>query len=309
MIVYKTKDWLDAIWHFHTSESAMALLKRLGAVTIYVTFITVVQLRYLDLRLTDTPTEYVQALGILLSLLLIFRTNTAYDRFYEGRSTWGVLVNTVRNLSVLFNTILPKSAEADRVFIAKTLCNFAIALKNHLRETPQIAELELPEHWQQPEFESVTNWPNEVVNQLRSRVERLYTERVISGAQLINLNDQINRMLDVSGVCERIKSTPIPFSYSLFIKFFTLVYLIILPFTLIEAYRYVTIPVMLVTAYFLIGLEMIGVEIEDPFGMDRNDLPLNQLAQRIRVDVHEVMRQPLDKEEQEAANPGFVVVN
>ncbi|GAB3640820.1 bestrophin family protein [Spirosoma arcticum] len=309
MIIYKTKHWLDALRHFHTSESAISLLKRLGAVIVYVTVITVIQLRYLDLRLANTPTEYVQALGILLSLLLIFRTNTAYDRFYEGRSTWGVLINTTRNLSVLFNTILPKSAQADRVFMAKTISNFGVALKNHLRETPQITELELPEDWQQHEFESVSNWPNEVVNQLRGRVERLYAERIISDAQLINLNDQINRLLDVSGICERIKSTPIPFSYSLFIKFFTLVYLIILPFTLIEAYGYVTIPVMLVTAYFLIGLEMIGVEIEEPFGTDRNDLPLNQLAQRIRVDVHEVMRQPLDKEEKKAASPDFVVVD
>ncbi|MBC8156155.1 MAG: bestrophin family protein [Bacteroidetes bacterium] len=309
MIIYKTNDWLEAIWHFHTGQAAIALLKRLGSVTLYVSLVTVVQLRYADLRLTDTPSEYVQALGILLSLLLIFRTNTAYDRFYEGRSAWGVLINTSRNLAVIFNTILPKSAQTDRVFLAKTLCNFAFALKNYLRETPRVDELDLAEDWQQDEFESVDNWPNEVVNQLRGRVERLYAERIISDAQLINLNDQINRLLDTSGICERIKNTPIPFSYSLFIKFFTVFYLMILPFTMIDSYGYVTIPMMFVTAYFLIGLEMIGVEVEDPFGMDRNDLPLSQLSQRIRVDVHEVMRQPLAKAEKEAAKPNFVVVS
>ncbi|WP_077921954.1 bestrophin family protein [Spirosoma sp. 209] len=309
MIIYKTKGWLDAIWHFHTGSSAVSLLKRLSVVTIYVTVVTVIELRYLDLRLTDTPSQYVQALGILLSLLLLFRTNTAYDRFYEGRSTWGALVNTMRNLSVMFNTMLPQEVRADRLFLTKTISNFAVALKNHLREMPQLAELELVEDWQQKEFESVDNWPNEVVNQLRGRVEQLYANRILTDAQLINLNDQINRLLDVSGICERIKSTPIPFSYSLFIKLFTVFYLGILPFTVIEWFGYMTIPIMLITSYFLIGLEMIGVEIEEPFGTDRNDLPLSQLAHRIRVDAHEIMRLPVAKEDKMAAKPDFMIVN
>lgn len=114
--------------------------------------------------------------------------------------------------------------------------------------------------------------------------------------------------MDVCGVCERIKSTPIPFSYTLFIKLFILLYVMMLPFTVITAFGYLTIPVVLLTSYILVGLELIGEEIEEPFGFERNDLPLNQLSRLIRVSVHDILQIPLPQVEKQAAKPGFTIV-
>ena len=308
MIIYKKTDWLRAIWHFHTGSNARDLLHRLYVVAAYVTVVTVVEINYVDLRLKDTPASFISALGILLSLLLLFRTNTAYDRFYSGRIAWGTLVNTSRNLAILYNAILPEADQANRQFIVKAISNFPFALKNRLREDTSIDELDETDAGEKSELLHLEHVPAGVANQLRVRTEQLYREGRITDAQHINLNIPLQTLMDVCGICERIKSTPIPFSYSLFIKLFIVMYLMVIPFIIIDAYGYLTIPASILMSYILIGLEIIGEEIEDPFGTERNDLPLNQLTQMIRVSVHEIMQIYLPHNEKKSAKPNFVIV-
>jgi putative membrane protein len=308
MIIYKRKDWLPAIWHFHTGPTAQALIKRVLLVGLYVTIITIAELNYIDLRIKDTPSSFLQAMGILLSLLLIFRTNTAYDRFYEGRTAWGTLVNNCRNLALFFNAVLSKEDNDTRIFFAKTISNFPFALKNHLRESPGLDELDETEEGEERDLSHFDHVPAGISNQLWVKSETLYRQGVLSESQHINLNRYLGTMMDVCGICERIKSTPIPFSYNLFIKLFILVYVGILPFTIIEVYGYLTIPAVMLTSYILVGLELIGEEIEEPFGFERNDLPLNQLSQLIRVNTHDILQIYLPYVEKEAAKPGFTIV-
>lgn len=308
MIVYKEKDWLPAIWHFHTGPTAKALLRRLVSVSVYVVLVTVAELNYVDLRLKDTPSSFLGAMGILLSLLLIFRTNTAYDRFYEGRQAWGTLVNNSRNLAIFFNAVLPEDDRDSRQFFAKAISNFPFALKNHLRDRPGMDELDLVEEGERRDLKNFDHKPAGVSNQLWVKTEILYREGRISESQHINLNQYLTSLMDVCGVCERIKSTPIPFSYSLFIRLFIMLYVAILPFTVIAAFGYFTIPAVVLASYVLIGLEMIGEEIEEPFGLERNDLPLNQLSQLIRVNVHDILQIYLPHVEKQAAKPGFTIV-
>lgn len=310
MIIYrKDEEWWKAIWYFHTGKTARSLLKAVAIVTLYVTIIAITELRFYDLKLKYTPTEFLQAMGILLSLLLIFRTNTAYDRFYEGRRSWGELVNASRNLAALLNAILPAENRNDRLFFAKTISNFPFALKNHLRGERNMEEIDEAEEGEKRDLRHFEHLPGGVVNQLRVRLETLYREGLITDANSININQLVNTLLDVSGICERIKNTPIPFSYSFFVKLFIMIYIIFLPFTIIEEFGYLTIPAVAVTSYVLIGLEMIGEEIEDPFGLERNNLPLQQLSQLIRVNVHELLQIQLPTEEKQAAKTdNFVVI-
>ncbi|QIP14894.1 bestrophin [Spirosoma aureum] len=308
MIIYKTKAWLPAIWHFHTGPTAIALLRRLVVVGIYATLVTVGELNFIDFRLKDTPSSFLQAMGILLSLLLIFRTNTAYDRFYEGRQAWGVLVNNCRNLAIYFNAVLPEGDMDSRAFYAKAISNFPFALKNHLRDMPGVDELDMVEEGERRDLRNFDHKPAGVSNQLWVRTEILYREGRLSESQHINLNQRLTTLMDVCGICERIKSTPIPFSYNLFIKLFIMIYVGVLPFTVITAYGYLTIPAVVLTSYVLVGLEMIGEEIEEPFGFERNDLPLNQLSQLIRVNVHDILQIQLPHVEKQAAKPGFTIV-
>jgi putative membrane protein len=308
MIIYKKKDWLPAIWHFHTGPTAHGLIKRVALIGIYVTIVTVGELNYYDLRLKDTPSSFLQAMGILLSLLLIFRTNTAYDRFYEGRIAWGTLVNNCRNLSIFFNAILDREDKENRIFFAKTISNYPFALKNHLRDLPVLDELDETEEGERRDLSNFDHVPSGISNQLWVKTETLYRQGHISESQHINLNQYLTSLIDVCGICERIKSTPIPFSYNLFVKLFILLYVGVLPFTVIDVYGYLTIPAVMLTSYILVGLELIGEEIEEPFGLERNDLPLNQLAQLIRVNAHDILQINLPHVEKEAAKPGFTIV-
>ncbi|ADB37506.1 bestrophin family protein [Spirosoma linguale] len=308
MIIYKNKGLLQSIWHFHTGPTAKALMGRLVVVAIYVTIVTVAEMHYTDLRLKDTPSSFLGAMGILLSLLLIFRTNTAYDRFYEGRQAWGVLVNNCRNLAIYFNAVLPEGDARSREFYAKAIANFPFALKNHLRDSNNTAELDIVEEGERRDLSHFDHKPAGVSNQLWVKTENLYREGHISESQHINLNQYLTTLMDVCGVCERIKSTPIPFSYMLFIKLFIMLYVTLLPFTVVTAFGYLTIPAVVLTSYILVGLEMIGEEIEEPFGLERNDLPLNQLSQLIRVNVHDILQIYLPHVEKQAAKPGFTIV-
>lgn len=308
MILYKNKDLLSSIWHFHTGPTARGLLRRLVVVAIYVIVVTVAEMYYTDLRLKDTPGSFLGAMGILLSLLLIFRTNTAYDRFYEGRQAWGILVNNCRNLAIFFNAVLPEGDTQSRAFFAKSIANFPFALKNHLRDIPGIEELDMVEEGEKRDLRNFDHKPAGVSNQLWVKTEMLYREGSLSESQHINVNQHLTTLMDVCGICERIKSTPIPFSYMLFIKVFIMLYVALLPFTVVTAFGYLTIPAVLLTSYILVGLEMIGEEIEEPFGLERNDLPLNQLSQLIRVNVHDILQIYLPHVEKQAAKPGFTIV-
>lgn len=309
MIIYKTNDWLEAIYEFHTGSTARALLRRLGVAAIYVTAIIIAELNFIDVRLKDVPTGYLSTLGILLSLLLLFRTNTAYDRFYEGRRAWGTLVNVSRNLAVLLNAILPQDAQAHRLFFTKTLSNFPFALRNHLRTDSPFTDLDDESPDDLKDLGRFDHVPMGLVSQLRDRIEQLCRDGLISNAQSINLSGPVDLLLDVAGICERIRSTPIPFSYSFFIKLFITAYIMLLPFVVVDELGYLAIPAVLVTTYVMVGLEMIGEEIEDPFGTERNDLPLSQLAQLIRVNVHDAFGFHLARTEKKAATARYVVVN
>ena len=308
MILYQNNDWFQAIWYFHASPAARSLFNRLIWVTLYVIGVTLVEIEFPDLRLKNTPTEFLSGMGILLSLLLLFRTNTAYDRFYEGRRTWGTLVNNSRNLAAYLNAILPAERSNDRFFYTKMVSNFAFSLANLLRADDKLKDLEDAGDDELSLLNHYDHVPNGIVAQLQTRTEQLYREGVITDAQIINLNTMMLVFADVSGICERIRSTPIPFSYSLFIKIFILMYIIVMPFTIIDEYGWLTIPAVVSVSYILVGLEIIGEEIQDPFGLERNNLPLNQLSQNIRLNVHELMQYYLPHEEKQAAKARFVVV-
>lgn len=310
MIVYKSNNWFSSIYHFHTGPTARALVRRILLIFFYVLAVTVGELNFYDLRLADTPSSFWGAIGILLSLLLLFRTNTAYDRFYEGRRTWGVLVNNCRNLAIYFNAVFPADDTENRLFFARTIANFPFALRNHLRDVQTLDDLEgTAELAEQQSLENFDHKPAGVSGQLRMRTETLYRNGQLSNSQHINVNGYLTSLMDVCGVCERIKTTPIPFSYQLFIRLFIMLYVAVLPFTVIDAYGYLTIPAVVLTSYILVGLEMIGAEIEEPFGLERNDLPLSQLSQLIRVNVHDILQISLPHPEKEAAKPGFMVVS
>ncbi|GAB4014364.1 bestrophin family ion channel [Spirosoma migulaei] len=288
MIIYEAKNWFGALKHFHTSYSIRVLLRRVAYVSGYGILLTLIDQHVVDIHVPFDGTLF-SLLGITLSLLLVFRTNTAYDRFWEGRRQWGLLVNYSRNLAVLLDGLLPDEALANRVFFARTLSNFALALKGHLRTGVDMAELEDMGNDELETLPEYAHIPSRLSALLMRRFQALRQDGLVNDADLITIRLYHQAFLDITGSCERIKKTPIPFSYSFFIKLFITLYVLLIPLVLVSTYGYFGIVATTLAAYALIGIEMIGDEIEEPFGLDCNDLPLNQIAQNIRRNVHEIL--------------------
>ncbi|WP_035562300.1 bestrophin family protein [Hymenobacter sp. IS2118] len=307
MIIYKSTDWWEALRHLKSSGVIRHLLKRVLWVGLYATAITAGAVYYHWISFV-VDKEFFSFLGILLSLLLVFRTNTAYDRFYEGRRLWGQLVNNCRNLAILLHARLPAEDHANRAYLAGLLSNFPIALDGHLRQGAKIHKLAEVTPGYREQLHHIDHVPSRIAAQLQEFYERLLRDDVLLPTHLLTLQRHHEALLDVAGACERIKATPIPFSYSYFIKGFITVFILVMPFNLLDTYEYLTIPITMFGAYALLGVEMIGDEIEDPFGKDSNDLPLTQISNRIRANVHEILGVGLHEDVKGLADAPYSVV-
>jgi putative membrane protein len=131
--------------------------------------------------------------------------------------------------------------------------------------------------------------PLHVVNRMYDRLQSLVNEGKITKENLWIIDKELKELMDIIGACERIKNTPIPYSYNMFIKKFIFIYSITLPFGIMNITHYWTIPIVTIIFYLLVSTELIAEEIEDPFGTDENDLPTDNLAVKIKANVHEVL--------------------
>jgi putative membrane protein len=131
--------------------------------------------------------------------------------------------------------------------------------------------------------------PSQIVSLFQQRLERERREGKLTGEQLLLLNADLTALLDICGACERIKNSPIPYSYTSFIKKFIVIYTCTLPLGVVFALGYLTIPVTMFIFYVLASLELIAEEIEDPFGKDNNDLPMDRLSETIARDTKQML--------------------
>ncbi|OXA88294.1 bestrophin family protein [Flavobacterium hercynium] len=287
MISYNTKDWFTFIFHFHKSDTVRKLLPIMIAIGIYSAAIGYLEVEHFKLGKNDyihnIPIMHGM-LGFVISLLLVFRTNTAYDRWWEGRKLWGGLVNSSRNLAIKLSAILKD--ENDRKFFRKYIPTYAMVLHTHLHDSEtglmlfEDVELELDQH---------KHKPNQLMRIMFGKINDLYDAKKITGDQLIILNNELQSFTDICGACERIKNTPIPYSYSAFIKKFIFFYIMTLPFGYSVSLGYLVAPVVVFIFYVLASLELIAEEIEDPFGDDENDLPTKKIAENIKKHVEELI--------------------
>lgn len=294
MISYNTKEWFTFIFRFHKADTFRKLGPLLIGICVYSAIIAFLELEYWKLSeksyVRNLPVMH-SLLGFAISMLLVFRTNTAYDRWWEGRKLWGSLVNNSRNLALKLAAILPAEEKAQRSFFRKILPAYAEALHRHLhREETRIELFDDEEHGHVfREIDHEKHVPNQIAGLMYRHIHHLYQDKVISGEQLIFLNGELQSFTDICGACERIKNTPIPFSYSVFIKKFIFFYIMTLPFGYVFQLGYYVIPVVAFIFYVLASLELIAEEIEDPFGGDENDVPTDKLAENIRRHINELI--------------------
>jgi putative membrane protein len=233
MISYNPRDWFIFLFRLHKSDTIRKLMPLLIGVSIYAGLVTFAETAWWHLpessHVKSIPVLH-GLLGFVISMLLVFRTNTAYDRWWEGRKLWGALVNNSRNLAIKLSVMLPADDTTSRVFFRKIIPAYAYALKKHLgHETTRISLFDNDEQLEQ-QVNKDKHVPNQVAALLFKRIQQLYNEEKINGDQLIVLNAELISFTDICGACERIKNTPIPYSYSAFIKKFIFFYVMTLPF-------------------------------------------------------------------------------
>jgi putative membrane protein len=235
------------------------------------------------------PATMFAVLGSVLSMLLIFRTNTAYDRWWEGRKLWGQLVNDSRNLCLKVRSL--HGVDADEAYqLARMLVNFARALKEHLRDGIRTRQLTLYQRIEVPE--EPKHVPIHIAGLVRNQIAQWRREGRIDGFEELILDPHFRALMDICGACERIRRTPISLSYRRFLRRCIGLYVLTLPWGLVEALLYWTVPTVMVTAYFMVGLELIAEDVEEPFGRGEDDLLLDEICRNLEVSLEEIVRDP-----------------
>jgi len=288
MIKYNNKIWFRHLLNFGKSDTLRMIWWEILIVGAYCGALVWVDHLFLkEHEVLQNITIVYSIVGFVLSLLLVFRTNTAYDRWWEGRKHWGSLVNNTRNLAIKLNTILPATNTEDRTIFSSLIANYVFALKEHLREGVIMDEIDDVDGIHS-KLVNKKHKPNIIVQEMYRKIKSLYDAGQITGDELFLLDKELKSFTDIQGACERIRNTPIPFSYSLFLKKFIVYYVAILPIGFIAYFDWWAIPVCMFVFYVLVSLELIAEEIEDPFGNDDNDLPTQELSEKIKANVQEI---------------------
>ncbi|WP_066118949.1 bestrophin family protein [Geminocystis sp. NIES-3709] len=283
----KRKSWFRALFNLNSSILPVVWEKAVffGVLSFFVCFANHFGYSIAKPALTGLiPT-------IVLSLLLAFRTNSANDRFWEGRKLWGMIVNTLRNLAwqiwVNVREITPDDKQR-KIQNLKLLTVFAITTKNHLRG--KIGEEEIKpflSDYHYHHLKTSQHLPLQVAAYLGEYLYKESQQKNLNQYQLSSMQELINILIDMVGGCERILKTPIPYSYSIHLRQLLFLYCVLLPFQCVDQLKWGTIPFVIILAYVLYGIEAIALEIENPFGTDKNDLPLDQICQTVNQNIQD----------------------
>ncbi len=288
MVDYDPHRWWS---YFHYLRGSM-VREIVARVMVCVLWAAGVAAFHFHVRPVGLPATVHTLAGISLSLLLVFRTNSSYDRFWEGRKLWGGIVNETRNLARAAEVFLraePALFEALVRWTAVFPYSAAGALRGKVDLGPVAATLP------REQVEGVLgaqHAPLAVARRMTAvldegRRRSLYPEYV-----QMQLDQNVQLLIDYLGGCERIHKTPVPFAYVMHLRRALILYCYTLPFALLEPMGWLTVLATFIVAYVFFGIEEIGVEIEDPFGHDDNDLPLDRICETIRANLLALLPTP-----------------
>lgn len=292
MIVYNPKEWFSSTVYLHRSDTFRKLFPFIVLVALGSWAIAYFELEYLRVNektwLKNITTVH-SLTGFALSLLLVFRTNTAYDRWWEARKQWGELTNVSRSLAIQVNSLLDSKDHVNRSFFKKSIPLYAKTLFSFLRSDYSRFMLDAVDHPDIPYVDTKKHGPNQVASLITRKITEIHRAGLINDMQFILLSEQVIRMTNVCGASERIKNTPIPLAYSSFIKKFIIIYVSTLPMGYVGSMGYMVVAAVPFVFYVLTSLELIAESIEDPFGHDEDDLPIDKITENIEKHVQEII--------------------
>jgi len=287
VIEYDTRRWFRILFRFHGSV--------LPRIVVRVLMVTAVAgaLTWAKLGLGwDPPVSRTlhAIVGVALGLLLVFRTNASYDRFWEGRILIGAMVNNTRDIARQTASYLDDSPVEVRERIGHYIIALFATIRRSLRrerEADELVNLLSEEEIEKLVDASapplmVARWLSDCYA-AEARAGRLSEQRVRM------IDRQVSDLIDQWGGAERILKTPVPFAYAHHIKGFLSIFCLTAPLALLETMGWYTPLGAAIVAYGLYGIEEIGIEIEEPFGYDTNDLPMDGIGETIARNVSDIL--------------------
>lgn len=277
------KDWVHVFTKIHEIPVARKLYFALLLMVVYTLIIHELSDDTIVGHFAIKETVSV-AVSLLIGVLLVLRTNSAYDRWWEGRKLWGQLVNDTRNFAIKAVSYAG-AKESESKFLSQHLTGFCIALKEHLRNGIAVNELKgFEDQKDNPE-----HVPAYITKRLYDKLSEWRNEERIDGFQMLQLNEHLRALMDICGACERIHSTPIALSYRAILRQGIGLYIIIHPWLTTPEYGLWALPINLLSTYFLVGLELIAECIEEPFGEGDDNLALDKICLGIESSVNEIL--------------------
>lgn len=288
MIEYDARKWRRQIIAFKGSVSPKILL-RLALFTLWSVGVV---MAHKHVQWIEVPHTGHALIGLALGLLLVFRTNASYDRYWEGRKAWERIANDSRNIVRAARALLGE----DRAFLEPLVhwtTAFSFASMNHLRGARSLGVIaaRLPAS-QVAEVLAESHVPMAVATRISRVIVAKQTGGTFPERAIMAIESNIRSLMDNIGVCERVQDTPMPFAYVVHLRRALMLFLVTLPFALVNPFGWATVIYTVLIGYVLLGIDEIGVEIENPFGTDHNDLPLEAICARIDENLTSVLNQP-----------------
>jgi putative membrane protein len=289
MIIREKHNWLRMLFVWQGSI-LKDILPRL--VFLFIFSVTVVYFRaeLLERGFSFNPVPFT-FLGIALAIFLGFRNNASYDRFWEARKLWGALLNSTRSLTRQALTMSGLSADSKQItYFAHLLIAFTYALKHQLRQTDAGPDLErLLPGFLAASIQKEQYKPIRILKEMGIWVQQGRQEGRLDTITQAAFDHHFNELSTITGGCERIAGTPIPYPYSLLLHRTVYAYCYLLPFGLVETSGWMTPLFVVLVGYAFMGLDVIVTEIEEPFGTEPNDLALNAMSNMIESTILEMV--------------------
>lgn len=262
--------------------------KRLGLLFLFDLTIAVLYTKG-GLTFLGLPSLPLGMMAAALSLFLAFRTNSAYDRWWEARKLWGSLVNDSRTFSRQALTLVDRGGDADSTDLVEWQITYVHALRCHLRRQNPFPEMGSLAPSLVAWLRTQRNVPLALLVYAGTRLRELFDQGRIDSYRFVQLDATLTRLCDIQGACERIKNTPLPRQYEYFPRVMVGVYCLLLPFGLVEGMGLLTPLASTVVSFIFVVLESIGRDIEAPFDNTVHDTPMSQLSRAIEINLREIV--------------------
>ncbi|WP_430453443.1 bestrophin family protein [Rhodopirellula europaea] len=295
MIVTEKDSWLRMVFAVHGTTLGK-IWPRVLFVTAFAALMTYAS-NELGLHKYSLTTAPFTVVGLALAIFLGFRNSAAYDRYWEGRKLWGSMVNVTRTFAVQILTVIQTENDSDADGVKHlqneligSILAYVNALRHRLRDSDPSAELNeyIEEASVLETLQRQSNIPVALSRHIGEQLAKASSKGWLDKFHLPLLHNNLTEMVAVQGGCERIKSTPIPFTYSVLTHRTVMLYCLALPCGLHDTVGILTPLVVGFVAYTFFGLDAVGDEIEQPFGLEDNHLPLHAITRTIEINLLEL---------------------